>query len=136
MDATERRRSTSLRTCFQRVGPATADTRYSLPSKPYTGRRPLESRSAGENRLHAVKVTNAVLSTRDESLVVAQDGPASIGLAQLVRGEVVHDFVLLTVYLPGGEDDVCMMSTRAREPVEPTEQLIAVAPIHVVNRAA
>src|SRR5215831_4667392 len=90
----------------------------------------------GQNGLHAVDVTDAVLRARNQAFLVAQDDPAAIRIAQLVRGEVVHDLALLAVDAPLGEDDVGVMATPARESAEPREELAARVARHVVDRAA
>src|SRR5438445_4094280 len=96
-----------------------------------TGSRPL-----GENRLHAVHVSNTVLSAGDQAFLVAQDDPATVGLAQLVGREVVHDLVLLAVDPPLREDDVRVVSARTCEPAQALEQAAAIGPGDVVDRAA
>src|SRR5262249_10645642 len=56
--------------------------------------RPRRSGALGDDRLHAVHVTNTVLGTGNQAFLVAQDDPAAEGVAQLVWSEVMHDLVL------------------------------------------
>jgi len=82
-----------------------------------------------------VAVHAPVLGAADHSLAVTQDLPLDERLAQLPRGEVVHDLSLLFVHVPVGEDHVGLAPARPGHGREAPEQRAALGPRHVVDGA-